>query len=136
MSDVPETPSRLIAMLRAASPCLIATTNPDGSPQLTQTWVDTDGTHILINTVEGYRKLKNIERDPRVAVSVLDRDDSSTYYSVAGTVIATDTEAGRAGIEELSRKYTGKPYRSYAGGNQIRVLLTIRIDRILHAPRY
>jgi hypothetical protein len=84
--------------------------------------------------VQGYRKLKNIDRDPRVAVSVLDRDDPSTYYSVAGTVITTDTEAGRASVEELSLKYTGQPYRAYAAGNQTRVLLAIRVDRILHAP--
>ncbi len=45
---------------------------PDGSPQLTQTWVDTDGDHILTNTVDGFPKVKNITRDPRVAVAVSD----------------------------------------------------------------
>ena len=66
MTDLP---AGLIGLLERPSPCLLATIDPDGSPQLTQTWVDTDGTHILINTVQGHRKLKNIERDPRVAVS-------------------------------------------------------------------
>lgn len=41
---------------------------PDGSPHLTQTWVTTDGEHIVINTVVGYRKAENVARDPRVAV--------------------------------------------------------------------
>jgi len=63
-------PDGLVALLRQASPCFISTSMPDGSPQLTQTWVDTDGTHILINTVDGFQKVKNIERDPRVAVAV------------------------------------------------------------------
>ncbi len=89
MTDLPD---RLLAMLQAPSICLIATTNPDGAPQLTETWVDTDGQHVLINTVQGFRKLKNVGRDPRVAVSILDRDDPANYYSLAGTVISTDTE--------------------------------------------
>lgn len=113
---------------------MISTLNPDGAPQLTEVWVDTDGKNILINTVEGHQKLKNIRRDPRVAVSVLDRDDPSTYYSIAGTVISIDEEGAAEHIERLSRKYTGGPYRNYRGIPQIRVVLTIRADRIVHAP--
>ena len=57
-------PDGLLALLRHASPCFISTSMPDGSPQLTQTWVDTDGSHILINSVDGFQKVKNIRRDP------------------------------------------------------------------------
>jgi PPOX class probable F420-dependent enzyme len=131
MTDLP---SGLLDLLKRPSPCLIATTMPDGSPQLTQTWVDTDGTHIVINTVQGFQKLKNIERDPRVAVNVLDPDDASSYYAVRGTVVETTTEGGRESIEALSQKYTGGPYRNYGGEGQTRVLLRIRVDRISHQP--
>lgn len=131
MTDLP---SGLLDLLKRPSPCLIATSMPDGSPQLTQVWVDTDGTHILINTVEGYRKTRNIERDPRVAVSVLDPDDPSNYYSVRGTVVETTTDGGRESIEALSQKYTGGPYRDYGGRAQVRVLLRIRVDAIVHQP--
>ena len=65
-------PDGLITLLHQPSPCFIATVMPDGSPQMTQTWVDTDGEHVLINTVQGFQKVKNVERDPRVAVSVSD----------------------------------------------------------------
>ena len=50
--------------------CQLATLMPDGSPQITQVWVETDGEHVLINTVEGSQKEKNVHRDPRVAVNV------------------------------------------------------------------
>ena len=60
--------TELMALLRTPSTCYITTLMPDGSPQLTQTWVDTAGEHILINSVAGYQKLRNVERDPRVAV--------------------------------------------------------------------
>ena len=129
-----ELPKRLLDLLAAPNPCLIATSDPDGSPQMTQTWVDTDGKHVLINTVRGFRKLRNIERDPRVAVSILDRDDPTTYYSLAGTVISMDTEGARESIDQLSEKYTGGPYQNYGAADQVRVLLTIRVDRIVHAP--
>ena len=45
-------PEDLIAMLRQPSTCFLATLMPDGSPQMTETWVDTDGEHVVINTVD------------------------------------------------------------------------------------
>jgi Pyridoxamine 5'-phosphate oxidase len=65
-------PAGLIALLHQPSPCFVTTLMPDGSPQMTQTWADTDGEHVVINTVQGFQKVKNVERDPRVAVSVSD----------------------------------------------------------------
>jgi hypothetical protein len=59
-------PDGLLALLHQPSLCYLATTMADGSPQLTQTWVDTDGEHVLINSVRGFQKIRNIERDPRV----------------------------------------------------------------------
>jgi PPOX class probable F420-dependent enzyme len=131
---VTDLPERLVELLESPSICLLATTNPDGAPQLTEVWVDTDGKHVLINTVEGHRKLSNVRRDPRVAVSILDSEDPSTYYSIAGTVTSIELQGADEHIERLSQKYTGKPYRNYRGVPQVRVLLTIRMDRIVHAP--
>jgi PPOX class probable F420-dependent enzyme len=87
-------PEGLIALLRQANPCFLATTMPDGSPQLTETWVDTDGEHVVINTVVGHQKARNIERDPRVAVSVCDRSNPSRYYAIRGRVLNATTEGG------------------------------------------
>jgi hypothetical protein len=78
---------------------------PDGSPQLTQTWVDTDGEHVLINSVAGFQKIRNIERDPRVAG-------------------AADH------IEKLAQRYLGGPYPWYGGRDQTRLLITIEADKI------
>src|SRR5262245_50987296 len=66
-----------LALLRRPSICYLATTMADGSPQVTQTWVDTDGKHVLINSVQSHVKIRNIARDPRVAVAVAERDDPS-----------------------------------------------------------
>lgn len=76
-------PDGLIDLLRRPSPCFLATLMPDGSPQMTQTWVDTDGTHVLVNTVDRHQKVRNMRRDPRVAVNVTDPDDPSRYSRCA-----------------------------------------------------
>ncbi|MGA5509405.1 pyridoxamine 5'-phosphate oxidase family protein [Streptomyces umbrinus] len=95
-------PGELLKLLNRPSPCFIATTMPDGSPQLTQTWVDTDGEHILINTVEGYRKTKNVQRDPRVAVSIADPDDTSRYFSIRGRVTSATADGAAESIESCA----------------------------------
>ena len=69
-----ELPEGLLTLLNEPSLCFLATTMPDGSPHLTQTWADTDGENIIVNSVQGFRKIRNIERDPRVAVNISDAD--------------------------------------------------------------
>jgi PPOX class probable F420-dependent enzyme len=123
-------PAELLSLLRGASPCFIATTMPDGSPQLTQTWVDTDGEHIVINTVEGYQKTKNVARDPRVAVSVIDPARPSRYFEIRGRVLSSTTEGGAAHIDSLAQRYLGGPYPWYGGRDQVRVILTISVDKL------
>jgi PPOX class probable F420-dependent enzyme len=103
---------------------------PDGSPQMTQTWVDTDGEHIVINTVQGFQKVKNVERDPRVAVSVSDPSNPSRYYAIRGRVVDITTEGGAEHIETLAQRYLGSPYPWYGGRDQVRVILTISADKI------
>jgi PPOX class probable F420-dependent enzyme len=123
-------PDELLILLRQASPCFVATTMPNGSPQMTQTWVDTDGEHLLINTVEGYQKTKNVARDPRVSVSVIDPARSSRYYEIRGRVIASTTQGGEEHIEALAQRYLGRSYPRYGGPHQVRVILTISADKI------
>ena len=119
-----------VALLRRPSLCYIATTMTDGSPQLTQTWVDTDGENVIINTVQGYVKLKNIARDPRVAVAVSDPDEPTRYFQVRGRVISATTEGGSEHIEMLAQKYTGKPYAWYGGRQQVRVIIVIEPEKV------
>jgi len=123
-------PEDLIAMLHQPSPCFVATLMPDGSPQMTQTWVDTDGEHVIINTVQGFQKLRNVERDPRVAVSVADPANTSRYYEIRGQVVKVTTEGGAEHIEALAQRYLGGPYPWYGGRGQVRVIVTISADKI------
>lgn len=123
-------PAGLLGLLRGAATCYLATTMPDGSPQLTQTWVDTDGEHVVINTVRGYQKLRNIERDLRVALTVSDPANPSRYHEVRGHVTRATTQGGAEHIEALARRYTGGPYAWWGGRDQQRVVLTITPERV------
>jgi PPOX class probable F420-dependent enzyme len=120
----------LLALLRQPSTCYIATLMKDGSPQVTQTWVDTDGEHIIINSVQGYVKIKNIKRDPRVTVVVSAPDNPTRYFQVRGRVIRVTTDGGTEHIEKLAQKYTGKPYAWYGGREQVRMIIVIEPEKI------
>ena len=120
----------LLALLRRPSICYIATVMADGSPQLTQMWVDTDGEHVIINSVEGFVKLKNIARDPRVAVTISAPDNPSRYFQVRGRVVNMTTDGAVDHIEKLAQKYLGKPYPWYGGRDQVRVIIVIEPEKV------
>ena len=123
-------PDGLLDLLRRPSLCFIATTMPDGSPQLTQTWVTTDGHHIVINSPEWTQKVRNIAREPRVAVNIVDPDNTRRYYALRGRVIATTADGAAESIDEISHKYLGTPYPNFSGRPETRILLTIEADSV------
>jgi PPOX class probable F420-dependent enzyme len=128
-------PEGLLDLLRKPSPCFIATLMPDGSPQLTETWVTTDGENVVVNIVDGMQKARNIARDPRVAVNVVDPEDVRRFYAVRGRVAKTTTEGGRESIDEISQKYLGIPYPNFSGNpDETRLLVTIEADRVTPPP--
>ena len=125
-----ELPEELIALLHEPSLCYLSTIMPDGSPQLTQTWVDTDGEHIVINSVRGHKKIANIERDPRVTIAVSNPNKPIRYFEIRGRVLSISTEGGAEHIEKLSQRYLGRPYPWFGGRDQTRVILTIEATKI------
>ncbi len=125
-----ELPDNLVTLLRTPALCFVSTLMPSGSPQLTEVWVDTDGEHVLINSVQGHQKVRNVERDPRVAIAITDPENPRAYFQVRGRVIELTTDGAREHVDELSHKYTGAPYSWYGGRDQVRVLLRIEADHI------
>ncbi|MET9490957.1 PPOX class F420-dependent oxidoreductase [Nocardia sp. NPDC006630] len=123
-------PGDLIKLLEQPALCYLATTMPDGSPQLTQTWVDTDGEHVLINSVLTHVKTKNIQRDPRVALTVTDPEQQRRYFQVRGRVLEVRTEGAVEHIEALAQRYLGGPYPWFGGRDQVRVVFVIEPERI------
>jgi hypothetical protein len=84
---------------------------------------------ILLNTADGRVKVENVRRDPRVAVSIHDRDRPHPPIAILGTVVDITPEGALEHIDRLSRAYEGEPWTPRAG--QTRLLLVVRPDRIL-----
>ena len=92
-------------------------------------WVDADDEHVLINTEIGRQKLKNVDRDPRVTVTVIDSADPYHYAEVRGRVVeVVKGPEAREHIDQLSQKYKGQPYDPSAIKTE-RVILRIAPDR-------
>lgn len=123
-------PDQLVELVRGTATCYLATLMPDGSPQLTMTWVDTDGEHIVINTVETHQKVRNVRRDPRVALTISDHRHPSRYTEVRGRVIELSTDGAADHIEVLAQRYLGRPYPWFGGRDQQRLLMIIAVDRL------
>jgi PPOX class probable F420-dependent enzyme len=100
----------------------------DGSPQSTPVWVDVepDGSAILINTAEGRVKSKNIARDNRVAVSVVDSGNAWRYVVVRGTIVERRHEGADADIDRLAKKYMGVDSYPFRNPAEQRVTLVIK----------
>ena len=86
---------------------VLATVNPDGSPQTSVIWVGLDGGDLLFSTVEGRVKHRNMLRDPRVSISVIDSADPENYVELRGRASMTP-DIGRQIDTRLSWKYDGK----------------------------
>ena len=83
----------------------LATLMPDGRPQVTPVWCDFDGTFVIFNTAKGRQKDRNIRRDPRVALSILDPDNAYRYLEIRGRVIEITEQGADEHIDKLAKKY-------------------------------
>jgi PPOX class probable F420-dependent enzyme len=107
---------------------VIATLNPNGGPQTSVIWVARDGDDVLFSTVAGRRKHRNLERDPRASVTVIDAEDPYNYVELRGRVTGIEHDSGRAFDTGLSWKYDGRdPDPDRPGA--IRLIVRISVDK-------
>jgi PPOX class probable F420-dependent enzyme len=95
-----------VALLREPQIANVATVMPDGTPQVTPVWIDTDGENVLFNTAKHRVKHRNLVRNPKVAISVVDKNDPYRTLVMRGTAQFLDEDAD-AHIDALAKKYLG-----------------------------
>jgi PPOX class probable F420-dependent enzyme len=114
----------------------VATLMKDNSPQITPTWIDLVDGIIIVNTAEGRVKQKNVSRDPRVAISVVDNKNPYNMVSIRGKVIEQTTQDADKHADKMAKKYLGVDKYPFGMPGEKRILLKIQPLKIFHlAPR-
>ena len=103
---------------------------PDGSPQTTPVWVDLVDGKLVVNTALGRQKDKNVRRDPRVAVTLIDPQNPYRYLEVRGKVDEITTDGASTHIDKMAKKYLGKDKYPFAQPGEQRVLYKIRPEHV------
>ncbi|MEW6285592.1 MAG: PPOX class F420-dependent oxidoreductase [Chloroflexota bacterium] len=119
-------PSEFLDLLKDETKAILylATLMPDGSPQVTPVWFNTDGEYILINTSEGRVKDRNMKARPKVAMVIQDPSDPYRYLQIRGEVAEYTSDGADEHINQLSLKYDNEPWTFRAG--QKRIIYKIR----------
>jgi PPOX class probable F420-dependent enzyme len=119
---------RTLRLVDGRNYAVLATVNPDGSPQTSVVWVGRDGDGVLFTTVEERVKHCNMLRDPRVSLTVIEWSDPENYVELRGRVSITP-DVGRQIDTQLSWKYDSKdPVPDRAGA--VRVVVRIAVERV------
>lgn len=111
-------PDRFNDILESKALAHLATIGPDGHPQTNPIWFIRDGDHILFSVKDGTIKLKNIRRNPHVALSISDRENPGQYIELRGEVIEMQLYEDVSFVNVLARKYTGADFGAAAPGEK------------------
>jgi len=125
---------KIIKLFEEPNLVFIATIMKDGSPQVSPVWADYEDDHVLVNTAEGRIKHKNVLRDPRVAISVVDQKNPLNMTTIRGKVteIIPDYEYKHA--NKLTKKYMGKDKYPFRQPGEKRTILKILPQRVYVLP--
>ena len=119
------------SILDAPEFATLATLQPDGQPQLSVVWLARDGDDLLMSTVKGRQKHRNLGRDPRATVLVYPKANPYSYVEVRGTVTMTE-EGGRELIDRLNLQYTGGDrYTMDDGSDNVRVVIRLTPSKVI-----
>ncbi len=104
----------------------LTTLMPDGSPQTTPVWCDSDGQHVIFNSAKGRQKDRNVRRDPRVAMAIIDPDNPYRYLEIRGKVVEITEQGADAHIDKMAKKYLDKDKYPFRQPGEVRVVYKIR----------
>jgi PPOX class probable F420-dependent enzyme len=106
----PPLPRHVVTKLEQANPCTITTLRSDGQPVSVATWYLLDGDRLLVNMDHTRRRLQHLRDDPRVALTVLDKDSWYNHVSITGRVVEIADDDDLVVIDRMSQHYRRRPY--------------------------
>ena len=107
----------------------LATIMPDGQPQVTPVWADFDGKHIIVNSAKGRVKDRNMRRDPRVSLALIDPDNPYRYLQLQGRVVEITENGADQHIDKMAKKYMGVDKYPGRQPGEVRVIYKIEPER-------
>jgi PPOX class probable F420-dependent enzyme len=110
----------------------VATINPDGSPQVSPVWVGIEGDTVTFNTAAGRVKPRNLERDERVAVSIIDQENPYENILVQGRVSEITEDGADEEIDALAKRYMDVDEYPYRQPGEVRLIVRIAPERVTH----
>lgn len=132
---------QLLKFFKGTNFAFLGTINKDGSPQVTPTWIDItenkndkENELILINTAKDRIKQKNVSRDPRVSISMIDETNPYSMITIKGRVIEQTTEGADKHIDDLAKRYlNAEKYPSHSPDVK-RIILKIKPEKVYYIP--
>ncbi len=126
---------KVIKLFEERNLVFIATIMKDGSPQLSPVWADFEDGHVLVNTAEGRIKHKNVLRDPRVAISVVNQNNPLDMTTIRGKVVDIIPDYEYEHANKLTKKYMGKEKYPFKQPGEKRIIFKILPERVFLLPK-
>jgi PPOX class probable F420-dependent enzyme len=123
---------RACALLEARNVVTVATHAANGGIHAQPVWADTDGEHVLLNSVAGRAWVRNVERDPRLTCTVVNLGNPYEFVEVRGRAIGPSREGADAHIHRLARKYLDLAEYPWLSPEEPRVLMRVVPERVVH----
>src|SRR5688572_1103146 len=127
MASIPEKYRDLFSKPAFAN---LATIMPNGSPQVTPVWFDYDGKHVLVNSAKGRQKDRNMRREPRVSMAIMDPQNPYRYLEIRGRVAEITEKGADAHIDKMAKKYLNQEKYPGRQPGEVRVLYKIEPQHV------
>jgi PPOX class probable F420-dependent enzyme len=126
MPDSHAIPEKYLDLFNKKAFANLGTLMPDGRPQVTPVWIDYDGEHVIFNSAKGRQKDRNVRREPRVALAIMDPDNPYRYLEIRGWVVEITEQGAAAHIDKMAKKYIGKDKYPWGKPGEVRVIYKIK----------
>lgn len=122
MAVIPETHRDLLEAVTLAQ---VATIGPNGEPQVNPVWFEWDGTHLMFSQTTGRQKYRNLQREPRVAATIVDPANPYRYLEVRGHVAAIEEDSDLTFINRQAQRYINEPEYPWGAPGDHRVIVKV-----------
>ena len=126
MPDSHAIPEKYLDLFNKKAFANLGTLMPDGRPQVTPVWIDYDGEHVIFNSAKGRQKDRNVRREPRVALAIMDPDNPYRYLEIRGRVVEITEQGAAAHIDKMAKKYIGQDKYPWGKPGEVRVIYKIK----------